>query len=187
VFGMLVTTLPYVPGYKVKKILGLVYGITIRTRGMGGRIVASIQQVFGGEVTAYTEEAIRARRECIKRMVEMARRMGANAVIGVDFETSDLLQGMATLFATYGTAVYIEKEEGGQVEIELKDDIIPFKEEKREEITIDYMYNRLLSVYSAAYSTKARIMLEKDIEKLMKESKLSREEAIKKLYEKYVK
>ncbi|RLF14238.1 MAG: hypothetical protein DRJ66_06410 [Thermoprotei archaeon] len=186
VFGILVTTLPYVPGCKIKKILGLVYGMTVRTRGMGGRIVASIQQLFGGEVTAYTDEVVKARLECIKRMVDMAKEMGANAVIGVDFETSDLLQGMATLFAAYGTAVVIERKEGEHVDIELKDEEIYFMtREKREELSIDQMYEKLLSIYSTAYGTKGRLVLEKDIEKLMKKDKLSREDAIRELYKKY--
>ena len=64
-----------------------------------------IESDFGGEVTAYTSECNKARREAMKRMVDEARRLGANAVVGVDFETSDILQGMATLFSCWGTAV----------------------------------------------------------------------------------
>ncbi len=64
--------------------------------------------MFGGEVTTYSSEAEKARRESLQRLIDKATAMGANAVIGVDFETSDILQGTATLFSAYGTAVVVE-------------------------------------------------------------------------------
>jgi len=105
---VIVVTTPTVPGYKIVKILGPVHGLTVRTRGVGGKFIAGIQGVFGGEVTAYTSECEKARRESLNRLIKNAREMGANAVIGADFETSDILQGTATVFASYGTAVIIE-------------------------------------------------------------------------------
>ena len=119
---MLVTTSPQIPGLRIKRVLGLVYGLTVRSRGFGGQIVASVETLVGGEITVYTKEAKKARLECIKRMVEMAKQMGANAVVGVDFETSDILNGIATLFASYGTAVIVE-ETGEEPMIDLRDDI----------------------------------------------------------------
>jgi uncharacterized protein YbjQ (UPF0145 family) len=105
---VIVVTTPTVPGYKIVKVLGPVHGITVRTRGMGGKIVAGIEGIFGGEVTSYTSECEKARRDSLKRLVKKAAEMGANAVVGADFETSDILQGTATLFSSYGTAVIVE-------------------------------------------------------------------------------
>ena len=105
---IIIVTTPTVAGYEVVKVLGPVHGLTVRTRGVGGKIVAGIEGIFGGEVTAYTSECEKARKESIQRLTEHAKKMGANAVIGTDFETSDILQGTATVFAAYGTAVIIE-------------------------------------------------------------------------------
>jgi len=105
---MIVVTTPTVPGYEIVKVLGAVSGLTVRTRGVGGKIVAGIEGIFGGEVTSYTSECEKARRESLQRLMENASRMGANAVVGTDFETSDILQGTATTFSAYGTAVVIK-------------------------------------------------------------------------------
>jgi len=66
--------------------------------------------MFGGEVTSYSSEAEKARRDSLRRLVENAREMGANAILRADFETSDILNGTATLFSAYGTAVIIKPE-----------------------------------------------------------------------------
>ena len=105
---MLVVTTPTLPGYRIVKVLGAAYGLTVRTRGVGGKFVAGIEGMFGGEVTTYSSEAEKARRESLQRLIDNAVAMGANAVIGADFETSDILQGTATLFSAYGTAVIVE-------------------------------------------------------------------------------
>ena len=105
---IIVVTTPTLPGYRIVKVLGIVHGLTVRTRGIGGKIVAGIEGIFGGEVTSYTSEAEKARRDSMKRLVENATRIGANAIVGTDFETSDILQGTATLFSSYGTAVIVE-------------------------------------------------------------------------------
>jgi uncharacterized protein YbjQ (UPF0145 family) len=107
--SIIVVTTPTVPGYKVVKVLEPVHGLTVRTRGVGGKIVAGIQGMFGGEVSSYTSECEKARKESLDRMIENAKRIGANAIIGADFETSDILQGTATVFASYGTAAIVEK------------------------------------------------------------------------------
>jgi uncharacterized protein YbjQ (UPF0145 family) len=108
---VIVVTTPELPGYEIVKVLGPVHGVTVRTRGVGGKIIAGIEGIIGGEVTAYTSECEKAREESMKRLVENAMKMGANAVIGADFETSDILQGTATLFAAYGTAVIVKPAE----------------------------------------------------------------------------
>jgi len=104
----MVVTTPTVPGYEIVKVLGTVHGLTVRTRGVGGKIVAGIQGIFGGEVSSYSSECEKARKESVDRLVENARRMGANAIVGTDFETSDILQDTATIFSAYGTAVIIK-------------------------------------------------------------------------------
>lgn len=105
---IIVVTTPAVPGYNIVKVLGATPGITVRTRGVGGKIVAGIEGIFGGEVTSYTSEAEETRRDSSRRLIENAAKMGANAIVGADFETSDILQGAATLFSAYGTAVIVE-------------------------------------------------------------------------------
>ena len=106
---MITVTTPTVPGYHVKHVIAIVTGLTARTRGVGGKIVAGIESMFGGEVSAFTSEIEKARVEAKDRMKEQARRMGANAIIGLDIETSDVLQGTILISAT-GTAVVIEPE-----------------------------------------------------------------------------
>jgi uncharacterized protein YbjQ (UPF0145 family) len=105
---MIVVTTPTLPGHHIVKVLGAVTGLTVRTRGVGGKFVAGIEGMFGGEVTSYSSEAEKARKESLQRLIDKAKRMGANAVIAADFETSDILQGTATLFSAYGTAVVVE-------------------------------------------------------------------------------
>jgi len=107
----IIVTTPTVPGYKIKKILGVVTGLTPRTRGVGGKIVAAIESMVGGEVTAFTYEIEKARTEAMSRAIEKARDMGANAIVGLDMETSNVLQSLVLISAT-GTAVIIEPEKG---------------------------------------------------------------------------
>ena len=103
----IVVTTPVLPGHRIVKVMGIVHGLTVRTRGFGGQLSASIQSAFGGEVSAYTSECEKARKESMQRLVENARAMGANAVIAADFETSNVFSG--TLFSTFGTAVVVEQ------------------------------------------------------------------------------
>ncbi len=107
--GFIIVTTPTVPGYRIKKVLGVVTGLTPRTRGVGGKIVAGIQSMLGGEVTAFTYEIEKARTEAINRAVKKAQDIGANAIVGLDVETSDVLQSLVLISAT-GTAVIVEPE-----------------------------------------------------------------------------
>jgi uncharacterized protein YbjQ (UPF0145 family) len=111
---VIVVTTPNLPGYNIVKVLGTVHGLTVRTRGVGGKFIAGIEGIFGGEVTAYTSECEKARQESLNRLVENARRIGANAILSVDFETADILQGTATVFSAYGTAVIAEPKKKGE-------------------------------------------------------------------------
>jgi uncharacterized protein YbjQ (UPF0145 family) len=107
----LMVTTPTVPGYKITQVLGLVTGLTPRTRGALGKFIAGVQSMFGGEVTAFTSEVEKARWEAISRAKSRAIELGANAIIGIDVETSDLgLQSGVVLFSATGTAVVLEKE-----------------------------------------------------------------------------
>ncbi|MEM2136684.1 MAG: YbjQ family protein [Candidatus Methanomethylicia archaeon] len=106
---MLVTT-PYIPGYKIIEVVGPVYGLTIRTRGLGGRFAATIEALFGGEITAFVYEFEKARIEALLRLIDKARKLGANAIIDLDFETTDILAGSAIAFSVYGTAVKVVRE-----------------------------------------------------------------------------
>lgn len=109
--GFIITTTPTVSGYRVKKVLGVVTGLTPRTRGVLGKFIAGIQSFVGGEVTAFTSELEKARAEAIERVKSKALALGANAIIGLDLETSDLgvAAGIVVISAT-GTAVIIERE-----------------------------------------------------------------------------
>ena len=106
---VIVSTTPTVPGYRIIRIMGIVSGMTARTRGVGGKIVAGIQSMVVGEVSAFTEEIIKAKDEALRRTMEQAMQLGANAIIGLDFETSEVFQTVV-LISTTGTAVVIEPE-----------------------------------------------------------------------------
>jgi uncharacterized protein YbjQ (UPF0145 family) len=104
----LVVTSPTISGYRTKKVLGVVSGLTARTRGVGGKFVASVQSMVGGEVSAFTMEIEKARIEAMNRMIKKAQEMGANAIISLDVETSDLLSTI--LISVTGTAIIVEPE-----------------------------------------------------------------------------
>jgi len=104
---MILTTLEYVPGKTISEHLGLVQGSTVRAKHVGKDIMAGIKNVFGGELTAYTELLQESREEAIERMKEQAQSTGANAVLNVRFSTSSISQGASEIF-TYGTAVVLD-------------------------------------------------------------------------------
>ena len=106
---IILTTTPSIPGHRIKKVLGIVHGMTARTRGVGGKFLASIQSAFGGEVSTFTRELEKAKQEALERMIEEARRLGANAVIGIDFETTEVFESVV-LVSAHGTAVEVEPE-----------------------------------------------------------------------------
>ena len=109
--GFMIVTTPTVPGYKITRVMGVVTGLTPRTRGILGKFVAGFESMFGGEVTAFTSELEKARLDAIRRVRSKAMSLGANAVVGLDLETSDLgLQLGVVVISATGTAVVIEKE-----------------------------------------------------------------------------
>jgi uncharacterized protein YbjQ (UPF0145 family) len=109
----LIVTTPTVAGYKIARVLGLVTGLTPRTRGILGQFVAGWESMVGGEVTAFTSEVEKARWEAIERAKSRAIALGANAIIGMDVETSSMgaQNGSIMLFSATGTAVVLEPEQ----------------------------------------------------------------------------
>lgn len=106
----IVVSTPYITGYRIAKTLGFSWGLIVRSRGIGRNIVASLRTLPGGEIKEYTELLNQARGEALERLVEHARSMGANALIGVAFDSSEISQMMSEILA-YGTAVIVEKED----------------------------------------------------------------------------
>ncbi len=103
---VLLFTSNYVPGYKIEKVLGLVYGITVRSRGLGGNLVAGLRSIAGGEINEYTEMAHQARQQALDRLSQHAASLGANAVISVMFDSTEIGSTMDEIIA-FGTAVLI--------------------------------------------------------------------------------
>ncbi|MBU0953291.1 MAG: YbjQ family protein [Nanoarchaeota archaeon] len=101
---MLLTTTDFVPGKKVKEILGIARGSTIRAKHIGKDIAAGLKSIIGGELGGYTEMINESREEAIKRMEQHAKQLGADAVINVRFMTAEVISGAAEVLA-YGTAV----------------------------------------------------------------------------------
>jgi len=106
---MIVATTPYVAGQRVAESKGQVYGLVVRSRGLGGNIAASLRSLVGGEIHEYTQLLEDTRRQAIDRMVENATLMGANAVISMRFDSSEIGTTMTEIVA-YGTAVVLEPE-----------------------------------------------------------------------------
>jgi len=106
---MIVVSTPYVPGYKITNVLGFTWGLIVRSRGLGGNVVASLRTIAGGEIKEYTQMLDQSRYEALERLKQHAKTLGANAVIEVRFDSSEIGQVMSEILA-YGTAVIVEKE-----------------------------------------------------------------------------
>ena len=109
---MLVATTEKVAGYRTKETLGQTFGVVVRSRGIGGNIVASLRSIIGGEIHEYTQLLEETRRQAIDRLVRNATTMGANAVVMMRFDSSEIGQAMSEIVA-YGTAVIVEPEASG--------------------------------------------------------------------------
>jgi len=107
---MIVSTTNFIAGHKVKDTLGEVFGVVVRSRGLGYNLVASLRALGGGEIKEYTSLLESARRQAVERMVDRAREMGANAVLSMRFDSSEIGTIMSEVVA-YGTAVIIQPEE----------------------------------------------------------------------------
>lgn len=104
---MLVVTTEQVPGRRVREVKGQVFGLVVRSRGLGGNIMAGLRSLGGGEITEYTEMLEEARRHAIDRLVQNATAMGADAIVMMRFDSSEIGQTMSEIVA-YGTAVVLE-------------------------------------------------------------------------------
>ena len=104
---MLISTTETIEGKKIVKHLGMVKGNTIRARHVGRDIMAGLRNVVGGEITDYTKMMAESREQALDRMIEDAQNLGANAIVGVKFATSMVMQSASEILA-YGTAVVVE-------------------------------------------------------------------------------
>jgi len=106
---MLIVTTENIKGYKVTDVKGQVFGVVVRSRGLGGNIVAFLRSIVGGEIHEYTSLLEDTRKQAIDRLVKNAQAMGGNAVVMMRFDSSEIGQTMSEIVA-YGTAVVVEKE-----------------------------------------------------------------------------
>ncbi len=104
---IIVTTTNEIPGKKVKQVLGIARGNTVRARNIGRDIGASFKNIVGGEIKTYSEMTSHSRDEAFNRMVNNAITMGADAIIGMRFMTSMVMQGASEMLA-FGTAVKLD-------------------------------------------------------------------------------
>ena len=105
----MVTTTFEIPGHRTVACLGVVRGITVRSRSLLGNIGAGLQTIVGGDITLYTELCEKARSDAFDLMLEHAAEIGANAVIGARYDANEVGAGITEVLA-YGTAVNVEKE-----------------------------------------------------------------------------
>lgn len=106
---MLIVTTNDAPGHRVVQTLGLVRGITVRSRNVISDAIGGIQSMLGGRVGAYVKLAEASRAEAYDELVQHAQAMGANAVIGMRYEANEIMEGVTEVLA-YGTAVVVEPE-----------------------------------------------------------------------------
>ena len=104
---MIVSTTNDVTGYKVTRHLGVVRGITVRSRSVLGNIAGGLQSIFGGKLSVYVTLAETARQEAFDHMCEHAQQGGANAIIGMRYDANEIMDGVTEVLA-YGTAVWVE-------------------------------------------------------------------------------
>jgi uncharacterized protein YbjQ (UPF0145 family) len=106
---MIVVTSEHVAGYRIAETKGQVFGLVVRSRGIGGNIMAGLRSLVGGEITEYTQLLEEARRHALDRLVKNAKAMGANGVVMMRFDSSEIGQTMSEIVA-YGTAVVLVPE-----------------------------------------------------------------------------
>ena len=105
---MIVATTNDLPGYRVVRVIGLVRGITVRSRSIIGTIGGALQSIVGGNISIFTSLAETARQEALDLMVRHAEEMGANAVIAMRYDGNEITDGITEMLA-YGTAVVVEE------------------------------------------------------------------------------
>jgi len=105
--GQFVVTTPFVPGYRITRVIGATFGLVVRSRGLGQNVWAFFRAWGGGEIKVYTKLLEQVRHQALERLAEHARSLGANAVVSVGFDTSEMGSAMTEVLA-YGTAVVVE-------------------------------------------------------------------------------
>jgi uncharacterized protein YbjQ (UPF0145 family) len=105
---MIVVTTNDLPGYRVVRVIGLVRGITVRSRSVIGTIGGALQSLVGGNLSLFTQLAETSRQEALDLMVQHAEEKGANAVIGMRYDGNEITDGITEMLA-YGTAVVVEE------------------------------------------------------------------------------
>ncbi len=105
---MIVTTSTHLEGYTITKHLGIVRGITVRSRGIGGNFIGGLQTLFGGKISIYANLCERARQEAYDLLIQNAEELGANAIINMRYDANEVMAGVTEVLA-YGTAVSVEK------------------------------------------------------------------------------
>jgi len=103
----LTTTAFELPGYRITRSIGVVRGLIVRSRSIFGNLAASIQSIFGGNITIYTTLCERARDDAFRRMLTHAGELGANAVVGVRYDATEVAPGITEVLC-YGTGVLVE-------------------------------------------------------------------------------
>jgi len=107
--SILITTSTSLDGYKVTKQLGLVRGITVRSRSIFGNIAGGFMSIFGGKSVIYTELCEKAREEALQLMINHGKELGCNAIINVRYDANDIMSGLTEVLA-YGTAVIVNRQ-----------------------------------------------------------------------------
>jgi uncharacterized protein YbjQ (UPF0145 family) len=105
---MIVTTMNDIPGYEIDEVFGEVMGLTVRSRNIGSQLGASLKSILGGELKGMTKALIDSRTQVRERMVEEAEKLGANAIVAMRFDTSEMGPNWTEICA-YGTAVKAHK------------------------------------------------------------------------------
>ncbi|MEN3042173.1 MAG: YbjQ family protein [Fervidobacterium sp.] len=108
---MIVVTIDYVPGYEITETIGIVAGSIVNSKHLGKDIAAAFKTIAGGEIKSYTELLTESRNIALRRMINEAEKLGADAVVGVRFGSASVMQSAAEILA-YGTAVKLKKIEG---------------------------------------------------------------------------
>ncbi len=116
---MIVVTSPFIPGYRITRVVGATFGLIVRSRGLGQNIWAFFRAWGGGEIKVYTQLLEQVRHQAMQRLADHAKSLGANAVISVGFDTSEMGAAMTEVLA-YGTAVVAEPDPAASQPVSLR-------------------------------------------------------------------
>lgn len=116
---LVVVSTPYIPGYKVTRVIGFTWGLIVRSRGIGGNVLAGLRTIAGGEIKEYTQMLDQSRFDALERLKQHAKSLGANAVMEVRFDSSEIGQTMSEVLA-YGTAVVAQRDDSQTQAVSLK-------------------------------------------------------------------